>query len=161
MKITKEKKVIKNIQSWSYVIILGFFILSFLDRRFGIFGLVCMGHPVYLALKGHGKAHCSKVCPRGSFFGNVLDKISMNNTLPKSWRTKKVKNGILVLMIFAFSWLSIRSGGGFVEIATVIFRMMFISFLIGTLLGIIFKPRSWCQVCPMGHGAYLIDKKMK
>ncbi|SHE33293.1 4Fe-4S binding protein [Alkalibacter saccharofermentans] len=155
----KGTKKIKNIQSWSYVIIIGFFVLSFIDHRFGILGLVCMGHPIFLAFKGHGKAHCSKVCPRGSFFGKFLPKISMNNPLPKSWRTTKVKNAALILMASVFTVMMALRGRGFTEIATILFRMMFMSFLIGALMGIIFKPRSWCQICPMGHGAYLIDQK--
>ena len=33
---------------------------------------------------------------------------------------------------------------------------MFASFVVGVLMGVFFKPRSWCQVCPMGHATGLI-----
>ncbi len=36
------------------------------------------------------------------------------------------------------------------------FRLMMSSLSLGILMGIVFRPRSWCQVCPMGYSTELI-----
>ena len=33
--------------------------------------------------------------------------------------------------------------------------------IFGVLLGVFFKPRAWCQVCPMSHGTGMIDELLK
>jgi membrane-associated HD superfamily phosphohydrolase len=155
----KSKK--RNHQSWSWILIISFFLLSIFDSRFGILGFICMGAPIYQALRGRGKIHCSKYCPRGSFLGKFLSRISLNHTLPKFMRTKQFKHGLLILMMSMFTLALIHSGFVFEKIAFALFRLMGVSFLVGIVLGIFYKPRSWCQICPMGHGTSLISNLQK
>lgn len=156
---------IKSHQGWSYIIIIAFFILGIINIRFGILGIVCMGAPLYHAFKGRGKIHCSKYCPRGSFLGKFLSKLSLGHTLPKWLRTKKAKTIILLIMMTVFSsvltFAIISHGFHFVVISKVFYRFMLMSFIVGIVTGIIYKPRSWCQICPMGHGSELISKTKK
>lgn len=137
-----------------------FLILSILDFRFGIFGFICMGAPMYHALRGRGKIHCSKYCPRGSLLGLFLKKISLNNALPRFMLTKKFKNGLLIFMLSVFSFAMYHTDGVPIRIAFAMFRFMSTSLIVGILMGVTFKPRSWCAVCPMGHGTVLIDQQM-
>lgn len=146
----------KNHMSWSWAIIIGFFVLGILDIRFGILGLVCMTAPLIHALKGHGKKHCQSYCPRGSFLGKFLERISLKKPLPKFMTTRKFKNALLIVMLTVFSFGLYHSGGNFHKLSMVLFRFMGMSFIVGILLGIFFKPRSWCVVCPMGHGTQII-----
>ena len=148
----------KTHMKWSWVLIVSFFVLSILDIRFGILGVICIGAPIYHALKGRGKIHCSKYCPRGSFLGKFLANISFNNNLPKGINTKTFKNILLVLMIAMFGISLFHAGLDYKKIAFSIFRLMLSSFVIGILMGVIFRPRSWCIVCPMGHATGLIKK---
>lgn len=151
----------KSHQQWAWIIIVSFFILGIVNIRFGILGLLCMGAPIYHALRGRGKVHCSKYCPRGSFLGKFIALISMGHTLPKFMRTKKFRNIILLLMLSLFTFSMSHTGFVFAKMAFVMFRFMGMSFIIGIIIGIFFKPRSWCQICPMGHGASLVDKAYK
>jgi hypothetical protein len=148
-------------QNWSWIIIITFFILGFLDTRFGILGFICMGAPIYHALKGEGKIHCSKYCPRGSFLGKFLQRLSLQNQLPAYMRTRMAKNILLGIMMTVFSISMIHTGFVFEKMAFALFRFMGMSFVIGILMGVFFKPRSWCAVCPMGHGAGLISEAKK
>ncbi|KXZ39680.1 4Fe-4S binding domain-containing protein [Alkalithermobacter thermoalcaliphilus JW-YL-7 = DSM 7308] len=150
---TKRKSHMK----WSWVFMMLFIILSILDIRFGVLGFVCMTVPMYHAIKGRGKVHCSHYCPRGSLLGNFLKNISMNNNLPKSFKTNTVKNIILTLMITMLAISLVHAGPDITKIGFSLFRFMMASLLVGIIMGIIFKPRSWCQVCPMGHATGLID----
>lgn len=146
----------KSHMNWSWALIVSFFVLSIVDFKFGILGFVCMGAPIYHALRGRGKVHCSHYCPRGSFLGKFLNKISLNNKLPNWMKSKKAKNILLILMVTLLTISLIHSKGEFNKIAFSLFRFMLSSFVVGILLGIIFKPRSWCQVCPMGYATGLI-----
>ena len=155
------KKTKKNYQHISWVIIITFFLLGILDSRFGILAFICMGAPIYHALKGEGKIHCAKYCPRGSFLGKFLDKVSLGNTFPANYRSKKIKNILLGLMITLLSLSLYHADFVFEAMAFALLRFMLMSFIIGILMGVFFKPRTWCQVCPMGHGAAVISEKRK
>lgn len=148
----------KSIMSWSWIFIVLFFSLGVINIKFGILGLVCMFVPIYLALRGGGRVHCSKYCPRGSFLGKLLQSISFNNDLPKYINNKTVKNIMLTWMILMFAISLIMAKGDFTKTAYAIFRMMAMSTSVGVLMGIIFKPRSWCVICPMGYATGLIEK---
>ncbi|WP_026895430.1 4Fe-4S binding protein [Clostridiisalibacter paucivorans] len=150
----------KSHMSWSWIFMILFLTLSILDFRFGILGFLCMGAPLYHAIRGRGKIHCAKYCPRGSLLGNFLKSISLNNNLPKGMTKKAFKNGLLIFMITVFSISLIHAGPNFDKIAFSMFRFMTVSLIMGIILGVVFKPRSWCVVCPMGHATGLI-KKMK
>jgi polyferredoxin len=133
-----------------------FIVLSIADIRFGVLGFICMTVPMYHAIKGRGKVHCSHYCPRGSLLGNFLKNISLQNNLPKKLRGKSVKNVLLVLMMTMFSISLIHAGPNFSKVAFAVFRLMMASLALGIVMGVIFKPRSWCQVCPMGYATGLI-----
>ncbi|SDK02532.1 4Fe-4S binding protein [Natronincola ferrireducens] len=150
-----------SIMKWSWIFMVLFFTLAIVDIRFGILGLLCMGTPVYLALRGGGRVHCAKYCPRGSLFGVFLDKVSFRNNLPKSFKTKTVKNIMLVWMLGMFSISLVMAGGDFTKTAFAIVRMMTVSTLVGVVMGVVFQPRSWCTVCPMGYATGLIEKNQK
>ncbi|TCK93270.1 hypothetical protein EDC19_1461 [Natranaerovirga hydrolytica] len=160
-----NNKKFRNHQGWSWILIIAFFVLSIFDFRFGILGLLCMAAPLYHALRGRGKLHCSKYCPRGSFLGRFMQYVSLNHTLPKFMRTRKFKHLLLIYMISMFTFSIIYTGihteFAFRELSFVVFRFMGVSFIVGILFGIFFKPRSWCQVCPMGHGTALISQLQK
>ena len=151
----------KSHMEWSWILILSFFLLSIVNIYFGVLGIICMTAPMYHAFKGHGKLHCSHYCPRGSIFGKILPSMSLNKPLPEWMRTKWFKNLLLIIMVLLFSFSMYHSEGNFKKISFGIFRLMLSFFVVGTLLGIFFKPRAWCQVCPMGHGTGMIDNLIK
>ena len=58
-------------------------------------------------------------------------------------------------MVVMFSISLVRAGLNVERIAFAVFRMMMSSLAVGIIMGIVSKPRSWCQVCPMGHATSL------
>jgi len=151
----------KSHQNWSWIILVTFLIVAAIKPIFGLFGIVCMTAPMYHALRGRGKIHCSKYCPRGSLLGKFLKYVSLNNTLPSFLRSKTAKNILLLVMMSMLTFAMIHTKGNINKIGFALFRFMSLSLLVGIILGILFKPRSWCQVCPMGHACDLIDKQVK
>ena len=143
-------------QDLRWIIIISFFALSIYNIWFGLFGMVCMGAPIYHALRGRGKHHCRKHCPRGSFMSNVVRKISLGNRMPRFMGTRTFRHILLGMMVVMLTLGMIHTGGDPKKIAFTLFRFMAVSFLFGTTLGVVFKSRSWCAVCPMGHASVLI-----
>ncbi len=139
-----------------WIIIVMFFVLSITNIWFGLFGVICMGLPIFQALRGKGKLHCKSHCPRGSFLSKVVSKISLRNSLPKFMLTNGFKNTLLIIMGVMLTISMIHSGGNPKKIAFGLFRLMGISFIFGIVLGIFFKPKAWCAICPMGHSTTLI-----
>jgi len=144
---------IKSIQSWSWIFLVAYFILAKFNIYFGILGLICILMPFYFIIKYKSKVHCSHVCPRGSFLGKFLNKISFNNNLPRWMRTKNFKNLLLTMMIISFSFSLYNARGSYTEFSSALTTMMFRSLILGIVLGIFYKPRAWCQVCPMSTGS--------
>lgn len=154
----------KSHQAWSWIFMIIFILLSIIDFRFGILGIICMTTPMILAVKGAGKAHCSFYCPRGSLLGKFLKNISLQHNLPKWAKSNRVKNGLLLMMISMLvvgMFHANHEGFSLMKTGFTLFRFMTASLLVGIIMGVIFKPRTWCQVCPMGHGTALIDKVKK
>ena len=58
--LNTPKKKHKSHPSWSWIIIISFFILSVYNVYFGLFGIVCMTMPIYHALRGRGKIQRSQ-----------------------------------------------------------------------------------------------------
>lgn len=147
----------KSHMEWAWVLIIGFFVLGIVNIYFGLLGLLCMTTPMFHAFRGKGKIHCSHYCPRGSIFGKFLPNFSRDKKLPDFMRTKWFKNVLLGLMITMLTIAMIHAHGNPQKIAFALFRFMSVSFAVGVLMGIFFKPRSWCQVCPMAHATGIIN----
>jgi len=144
---------IKSIQSWSWVFLVSYFILAQFNGYFGILGFFCIFMPFYFVIKYRSKVHCSHFCPRGSFLGKFLTKISLNNNLPSWMRTPFFKNLLLTMMILSFSFSLYNARGSYIELFSALTKMMFNSLFLGVVLGIFYKPRAWCQICPMSTGS--------
>lgn len=151
----------KSYQKWSWIFMVLFIALSIYNVKFGLLGFICIGAPLFFVLKKQGKVHCSHYCPRGSLLQNFLRHISLQNNLPNKFKTKIVKNIILIFMLIMFITTIISSGGNIKLLGFGLFRIMTSSLILGIILGIIYKPRSWCQICPMGYGSGLIDKAIR
>lgn len=151
----------KSHMAWSWIIMIAFLVLSVLDLRFGLGAILCMTIPMIHALRGHGKVHCSHYCPRGSLFGKFLSRISFRNNLPEFMRRALFKHILLGTMVIMLSISLYHHHDSVVTIGMALFRFMVVSLAVGTLIGIIFQPRSWCQVCPMGHATGLITTYQK
>lgn len=139
-----------------WLVIITFFVLSVSNIWFGLLGFICMGLPIYQALRGRGKLHCRSHCPRGSFLAKIISKVSLRNSIPKFMLTNNFRNIILIGMIVMLTISMIHSGGNPKKIAFGLFRLMGISFIVGIVMGIFYKPKSWCAICPMGHATNLI-----
>jgi len=116
---------------------------------FGYFVPVCMAGAILPAFFW-GRRWCDWWCPRGSFLNQCLDPISRKKPIPRFVRGLLFRLFMMGIMMTVFSvriyqlWPDpVKIGGFFIVFLTV-------TTVAGVLLGVAFKPRSWCAFCPVG-----------
>lgn len=162
IKLNCKKSWIKSIQGWSWIITIIWMTIANIWKPFGLFGFVCMFTPVIVALSGRGKMYCARVCPRGSFIGFFTRKISIGLKRPKFIKTKTFCWILLCVMMGNFTLLIVRAAPEGIDVlGSTILIFMEIATALGFLFGVIFTPRSWCTICPMGFITGIIRKLME
>jgi hypothetical protein len=61
-------------------------------------------------------------------------------------------------MILLLTASIVHAKGDLVKISFAMFRFMGSSFIVGIFMGILFKGRSWCVICPMGRATGKIQQ---
>jgi polyferredoxin len=97
-----------------------------------------------------GRFYCGWLCPMGAFHERFLSLVSLKKPIlpvfKSNWFRWLLFTSMMTLMLsrLYFAWGDPKEVGS-------VFRMMWIiSTGIAIGLGIYFKPRTWCTVCPMG-----------
>ncbi|MGM0508104.1 MAG: 4Fe-4S binding protein [Fusobacteriota bacterium] len=143
---------------WNWVLMLVFLALSVLDYRFGLMAILCIVPAVYMAVKTKNKTFCAYSCPRGSFLTKMLKNIHRDKKIPRFIFSEKFRNTFFVIMFSLFGMSLFKTDGNLMKVGFVFFRFIASSTVIGLVLGFLYKPRTWCQVCPLGQGTKLVGK---
>ncbi|MEZ4598165.1 MAG: 4Fe-4S binding protein [Syntrophotaleaceae bacterium] len=97
-----------------------------------------------------GRFFCGNYCPRGSFFDTWLSLSGRRKRFPKFFRSLKLRIPVM-LMLFGFMALRIaQDPGNWRHWGLVFWQMCLVTTIIGISLGLLFRPRSWCALCPVG-----------
>jgi len=151
----------RNHNNWTWILFMAFLVLSVIDIRFALLGFMCMILPLYHSIRGRGRVHCTNYCPRGSFLSRSLGRLSMKKSMPSFMKTNGFRNFILILIFSVFGTNVYISGGDISVIATGLFSLVIATTLLAITMGVFYKERSWCTICPMGHSSNLITKAKK
>ncbi|MFZ5639936.1 MAG: 4Fe-4S binding protein [Bacillota bacterium] len=144
-----EKQVL-SVSDWVWIVLLGFLTLGWFYPPIGIIAIICMAAPVvYGFLKG-GRVWCGSFCPRGSFLGRLIGRMSSRSRIPKLLASSYFRYGLLVFLLGNFGWGIYSAWGSPRLIGLVFLRLILITTLFAIALGIKYQPRTWCTVCPMG-----------
>jgi hypothetical protein len=151
--IVDGKRWPKSWQGWSWVITIAWMAIAHFWHPFGLYGLVCMFTPIIIALTGRGKMSCARICPRGSFLGLFARPFAFFTLKRPAITYKKgFKFFVWVLMMGSFIGFMIWAvpQGDIDLLGFTILVFMETATLIGLICGILFTPRMWCTICPMG-----------
>ncbi|TDT71951.1 4Fe-4S binding protein [Hypnocyclicus thermotrophus] len=145
------KKIKELYLKWNWLLMILFLLLAIINPLFGLAALFCMVPAIYVSIKEKKKTFCGFYCPRGNFLTKLLQKISLNKKAPKFFQSSKFKSLFFALMFAFFIYSLNKTEGDLFKIGFVFFRFILTSTIIGSILGIFFKPRTWCQICPFGY----------
>ena len=149
--VVQGKRWIPGIQSWSWIITITWMVIANFWRPFGLFGFVCMLTPILIAVSGRGKMHCARVCPRGSLIGQIGRRVNLGLPIPAIFGSRKFRFFVWALVMGSFAvTLVLAIPRGLYATGTAVLVFMEIMTLVAILAGILFHPRTWCTICPMG-----------
>lgn len=111
--------------------------------------MVCMIAPVAVSA-ARGRYWCGWFCPRGSFFDYVMRRFSRNKPAPAWMRSTPFRIGMIV---FLMTVMSVQIAAVWPDpwaIGFVFIKLLAITTVVGMVLAVLYKPRTWCGFCPMG-----------
>lgn len=148
------KRWIQSQQKWTWIITILWMLIANIWPPFGLYGFVCMFTPIIIALSGRGKMSCARICPRGAFIGKFTPIFSRKKVMPTWMHTRKFRFILWTVMMGSFICLMFWAAPkGVYTLGKAVLYFMEAATLIAFFTGIIFKPRSWCTVCPMGFSS--------
>ena len=150
--IVGGKKWIPTLQDWSWIVTIVWMTAANFYHPIGLFGFVCMFTPIIIALSGRGKMHCARICPRGSLIGKIGSLVNLGLKRPKLYSKKWFCPALWTIMMGGFAVMLIfviPKGVDTLGYSVLIF--MEIATVLAILNGILFTPRQWCTICPMGY----------
>lgn len=153
-------KLLKLWKRYSYIVLFAFLILSLFDLRFALAAIICMLGPIVVSIF-KGRFWCGNICPRGSFYDNVLSKISKKKKVPKFLKSNFFRVLVIIVMMSIFAVGISKNWGNLYGIGLVFYRMIVITTIIGIVLSFFYNHRAWCNFCPMGSIAAFISKFRK
>jgi len=126
----------------------------------GLFAFVCMAGAVILSIY-KGRYWCYRFCPRGAFLDEFISKLSFQRSVPQILKSGFSKAFWVVFFMLMMAINLIRSGGNIYKFGKGIVLLLWLTTLLAIIGGILFKPRTWCIVCPMGTVSGFIGKRKK
>ena len=96
-----------------------------------------------------GRYYCGWFCAMGAFFERVLSVVSSKRKMLPLFKESWFKWLVFALMMGLLVSRLILAGGDPRKIGAAFVMMWTISIGMGIGLGLVWKPRSWCSICPM------------
>lgn len=148
------RQISKLWKKYSYTLLLGFIVLGMFDLRVGLSAIICMLAPVVLSI-WKGRFWCGNICPRGNFYDRVMINFKGKRRVPRFFRSAWFRTLVTLFMLTVFTAGITRNWGNPYGIGMVLYRLIVVTTIIGIVLGLFFKNRTWCSFCPMGSLAAL------
>lgn len=117
-----------------------------------ILGLVVFGLMVAALIMNarRRRSFCAGFCPNGTFLAAACKPASRDRKLPRALTSPNFRRMLCGVMIFCMIGLIARSYPDPVSVGRVFWTIYVIALSIGVAFGLLYKPRSWCAVCPLG-----------
>lgn len=133
----------------SLVIVLGLSVAGFFFPPAGLLVIAMMVLAMVLNAR-QTRAFCTSVCPNGRALSAVIPLHRRSEAIPRYMASKEFRRALCGMMLFCMLNLSMRAGGTIEGLGRVFWMLYLASVGMGTVMGLLFKPRAWCAICPMG-----------
>ena len=151
------KSILTYWKKYSYILLIAFIIIGIFDFRIGLIATICMLAPIVVSFF-KGRFWCGNLCPRGSFYDNLVSKFSQKKKVPKFLKSPYFRTIIALFVITMFTTSMVRNWGNLYGMGFAIYRLIVITTIIGVVLSLFYNERTWCNFCPMGSIAALISR---
>lgn len=149
--------LLKLWKKYSFIILIVFIVGGIFNIKIAMAAIVCMLGSLILALLGKGRFWCGNICPRGSFYDNIVKKVSNKRRVPRLLKLKLFRLLVIVFMFYMFGINIYMNWDNIEGVAMVFYKMIIVTTLVGLILSIFYNHRSWCNFCPMGSIAAFIS----
>jgi polyferredoxin len=143
----REKRA--KLQKYTSVVLPAVLLGGWLYPPLGFSLLLCMAGAVGLAFY-KGRAWCDWMCPRGSFYDLFLERLSKKAKIPEIFKAVWFRSLILAILMTTLAIQIYFAWGDSYGIGMAFITVLTVTTTAGIVLGAFFKPRAWCQICPMG-----------
>ncbi len=96
-----------------------------------------------------GRFYCGWICAMGAFHERILARISRKERMLPLFKASWFRWLVFVLMMGLLVSRLILAGGNPEKIGATFVMMWTLSTFLAVGLGLFWKPRSWCKICPM------------
>lgn len=103
-----------------------------------------------------GRYVCGNFCPRGSFFDTLFRLVGGPRDVPALLRGSAFRWAFLALLMGFLGWQISRNPADPAHWGFVFWMACALTTGIGIVLGLAFRARTWCLVCPVGTMANAI-----
>ena len=179
-KTEKEKSTKKKWYEWLWIWAIVYFTLGFFNILFAWLGMIDFLVPLGFAIFGGTKGFCNRYCGRGQLFMKLGSSCncSRNKPTPKWFRygflvfflamfgnmvfqtylvaagSRSLREAIKLFWTFRIPWGWTYTAGTvpdwIAQYSFGFYSMMLTSLLLGLIVMVLYKPRTWCTFCPMG-----------
>ncbi len=97
-----------------------------------------------------GRYVCGNLCPRGSFLDTWMARFANRREVP-GWMRSHWFRGIIMTVLMGFlGWRLAQDIGSLEHWGFVFWQMCALTTLFAVAMGLVFRERAWCTICPMG-----------
>lgn len=97
-----------------------------------------------------GRYVCGHLCPRGSFYDRVFVFFEGGREVPALFKNMNFRWTVFVVLMLLMGYRISLNPTSLEHIGLVFWQMCFFTTLLGMLLALRYKSRTWCSFCPMG-----------
>lgn len=97
-----------------------------------------------------GRYVCGNLCPRGSFFDTFFAKFGPSRPIPEKLFGMKFRWLVTAALMSFMTYRLAQNLGSLEHWGLVFWQMCLVTTAAALLLGVVYRPRTWCTVCPVG-----------
>ena len=97
-----------------------------------------------------GRYICGNLCPRGSFFDTFFAKFGPSRPIPEKLLDMKLRLVVMIGLMGFMTYRLAQNPSSLEHWGMVFWQMCLITTAAAMVLGMLYRPRTWCAICPVG-----------